>query len=776
MKSRANTRASIAILLATLLFTAATASFAPTSLQFQNQSTLVLSNGFLSLTMSLASPTLTALHGDLSGTAKFTVNSLSAPIALSRTVAGQTCTSSLPTKYTIVTNTSAKVTIQLTVNECDTSPIVTEKWLLSLTPDSRSLTFNISGVTNAATTTVQTVRRVIPINAPSVYSFFDRGVVQMMNTMGLSHAKTFFFARNHLHRLYGLGSGSSIDMAFSNETTDSSTLPLANVMLVGKTVELQQIILGNTTVQDQWTTASWSTPITWNKGQTYATNIQLTPNNYNFPSGGLSTGPNLPEKDLISIMIGMYASAPGNLCTYDNEVVANTRVAQIATTIATPTRGYQDTYNYFDPDNFIALSSMLYTGDDFLQSQARDVIMRSGAYLNKTTGQLPHHFNKDQPTYLALSGATQTGPNIFWTKTALRYAANTGDMEWLKNYLPTLRNASDFCFDLIDSDLHLIDAPGSLMIDVFIRANYTSDSNSMMVGFLTDFAAVERQVGSIEKAKTLEQKSKEMATAMNKWLWDAEDNDHYITQLDTDMKTTRDFVDYDSNLIALAHDIPATVAQKQAILSRIDRGKCSAANGGGPQWVSEVYYGKNDTTGGNIGDSRCSMGRIAWFDGHARKKMNTKASLEQFNRNVLLLQNDLIANTWLHERYGCDGKQQQNRTNYYFEYPSTLVLLLREIRYGIDIAFQTVTIQPFGVETFTYNIGNVYVQYEALKSVALQVPGSRTVKYIIHGMSQDQRYQIKVGGERTVVVQGGKGGVLTFNGETGCVVEAVVLL
>jgi hypothetical protein len=58
----------------------------------------------------------------------------------------------------------------------------------------------------------------------------------------------------------------------------------------------------------------------------------------------------------------------------------------------------------------------------------------------------------------------------------------------------------------------------------------------------------------------------------------------------------------------------------------------------------------------------------------------------------------------------------------------------------------------------------------------LQVPGSRTVKYIIHGMSQDQRYQIKVGGEKTVVVQGGKGGVLTFNGETGCVVEAVVLL
>ena len=109
-------------------------------------------------------------------------------------------------------------------------------------------------------------------------------------------------------------------------------------------------------------------------------------------------------------MVGLYASAPGNLCTYDNEVVGNKRVAQIATTIATPGRGYQDTYNYFDPDNFIALSSMLYTGDPYLQQQAKDVLMRSGAFLNQSTGQVPHHFQKDQPTYLALSGATQTGP------------------------------------------------------------------------------------------------------------------------------------------------------------------------------------------------------------------------------------------------------------------------------------------------------------------------------------------------------------------------------
>lgn len=53
-----------------------------------------------------------------------------------------------------------------------------------------------------------------------------------------------------------------------------------------------------------------------------------------------------------------------------------------------------------------------------------------------------------------------------------------------------------------------------------------------------------------------------MATAVNDRLWASAGvgrggDDHYITQLNPD-NTTRDFVDYDSNLIAIAHDIPDT--------------------------------------------------------------------------------------------------------------------------------------------------------------------------------------------------------------------------
>ena len=55
-------------------------------------------------------------------------------------------------------------------------------------------------------------------------------------------------------------------------------------------------------------------------------------------------GPNLPIGDLEAIMTGIYGSSPVCLCTYNNEVVDGKRVAQIATTIATPGRGYSGTY------------------------------------------------------------------------------------------------------------------------------------------------------------------------------------------------------------------------------------------------------------------------------------------------------------------------------------------------------------------------------------------------------------------------------------------------
>ena len=158
----------------------------------------------------------------------------------------------------------------------------------------------------------------------------------------------------------------------------------------------------------------------------------------------------------------------------------------------------------------------------------------------------------------------------------------------------------------------------------------------------------------------------------------------------------RDFVDYDANTIAVAHNV-TTEAEAHAVLHRIDTGiqRCTAAQGGGPQWVSEIYYGKADTTHGNIGDSASAMGRIAWFDAKDRSPRPCGPTLtfvrntapqarvnirdqKGFDTQLERMVNDLILYTWMHERYGCDGTMQRNRTAAYFEYPSTIAMLIRE--------------------------------------------------------------------------------------------------
>ena len=362
------------------------------------------------------------------------------------------------------------------------------------------------------------------------------------------------------------------------------------------------------------------------------------------------------------------------------------------------------------------------------------MIERTGSFMKTESdplpGQLPHHFNGIEPYYLALSGETQTGPNIFWVKTALQYAALAGDKAWLAEYMPTLRSAAKFVTDLIEPDTSLLNAPGSLMIDVFIRNNYTSDSNAMVVGFLRDFAAAERAVGNESTALELEQTATEVAKAMNENLWDDErytgSGDHFITQLNVD-QTFRDFVDYDANLIAVANGV-ASEDRARAIFDRIDNGRCSASAGAGPQFVSEIYYGEEETTGGNTGDSWCSMGRIAWFDSWGRKRFGTADDLKYFNDAVLSpIQQDLLANTWMHERYGCDGQQQENRTYYYFEYPALVSMLLKDIRYGVTQGVQSVTIDPFlsstndAPENFEYHTSTVDVMYSLSKVCSVHV-------------------------------------------------------
>jgi len=513
-------------------------------------------------------------------------------------------------------------------------------------------------------------------------------------------------------------------------------------------------------------------------GLTWTASYDLAPNNFDFPvhgpSGDLTTSGNIPNVQLQAMLTGIYGSPVGQLCTHDNGVVTGQRVGQMATTIARPGYGYQGNYNFFDPDNYISTSALLFSGDAYLQEQVRFVLERNGDFMN-AKGQLPHHFQDVTPTYQALSGETQTGPNVFWVLSCLNYAKITGNLDWLHGYMPKLRTASAFLFDMIQPGVNLLKAPGSLMIDVFIRNNFSTDTNAMAVGFLYDFADAEEAVGNATGATHLRTVASSVAQAVDAMLFSNETGDHYVTQLNPD-GSTRDFVDYDANLIALAHGVASNDRAKK-VFGRIDSGRCVH---GRATFVSERYYGKHDTTHGNTGDSWCSMGRVGWFDALARKRYGDQHTFDSLLLDPLV--GDVNRWTWLHERYHCDGTPETNRTSHYFEYPAVTAMMIRFVRYGIQLGFNSINISPFGPTAFKYHVGDTHLEYDSeASSVALAMPGMGVRLITIEHLTPGQAFIYKVGAgpaaspwptQSCNVIANGKAtanrnGVLTFSASVG---------
>jgi hypothetical protein len=103
----------------------------------------------------------------------------------------------------------------------------------------------------------------------------------------------------------------------------------------------------------------------------------------------------------------------------------------------------------------------------------------------------------------------------------------------------------------------------------------------------------------------------------------------------------------------------------------------------------------------------------------------------------------------MHERYGCDGKMQANRTAAYFEYPSTVAILLREIRYGIMLGYTGVVVDPMPRAAFNYHVGNVNVDFKPNGTSYITLPvrtaGGEELEYQLHGMLANSKYTISVG-------------------------------
>jgi hypothetical protein len=80
------------------------------------------------------------------------------------------------------------------------------------------------------------------------------------------------------------------------------------------------------------------------------------------------------------------------------------------------------------------------------------------------------------------------------------------------------------------------------------------------------------------------------------------------------------------------------------------------------------------------------MGRIAYVDALSMKRVG---DTETFGTLLSTLQGDLLRNTWMYERWQCEGQPTHNP--YYHEYPEVVAMILHDVKYGIDIGLNKVT-------------------------------------------------------------------------------------
>jgi hypothetical protein len=708
---------------------------------------VALDNGYVRVELSLAHPQIDVLQGDVTGDGHYGGNVVAggsdslyrAGIVLERQDAGQTqvhASSLAPSgelALTVLRDDGDVAAIRVGPLVDDVSdPMVASTWTLTLPAASRAVRLDTDNRV-LRQGEIASIRVATYLSTPSLHGLFERGVLQ---TMGGPSRQ--FASRDRMHRFYALGGGAA-DVVSSGA--------IEHVLLAADSAfyrsALHEVLAGAFVERDKWSSHDWAAakPTHVSLGDHWATTATIAINNQDFPTAALPLDTDIDPEDLRALYTAVYGTTVASLVSYELP-------GEIAATVGFPDRGYWPGLNFFDPDAWMSVCALVYSGDMYLQREARKLIETSGARI-LPTGQVPHHFNESEPTYVAISGATQTGPNVFWISAALQYAKSTGDYTWLRTQMPAVEQAMKFLTDRFDPKVNLVNAPGPLWIDVFIRNSFTADTNAFMVRLLRDVADAEAFVGQAEVAEGRRRMATTIAAAMNDRLWA---DDHYVTQLNPD-GSTRDFIDYDSNLLAVAFGVaPPDRAAK--ILARVDRGKCTH---GRATFVSETYYDRKDCYLENIGDSDIAMERIGWADGHARRAVGDIATFEKLVLNPV--RDDLIARTWLTERYDCAGRP--TRKNGFHGYPEMVVMLLREVAYGIDIGFGEVSIAPFGRSRFHYHVGNVDVAHSPQR-VVLRIPGSGEKRFNVAGLLPKTSYDISVGGRSEAARVADAEGALSF--------------
>lgn len=707
---------------------------------------LIMANGFVYLEFDEKHPSIDVLRADYFGRSHYGPNLLATNggITLEAIDADGALHFASDVhshiSYRILQQDSAGLSIQIDgMRDRRFRPDITGAWTLTLLPESR----------NFRLTTRTTVAHARPLKAIGIGAsfhqwfmngLFERGVMQYV-----SCGDRCFFTASPLNAFYTMDNHNGSVAVVPGSVPGTVDWEMRSCR-AGNQVGLNMILAGNCPSIEQWRPADWqsATNLILPAGSTFQASLDFYPNDYDFPVYNVPARDPMSFPDRRTIEVATYGSAAGVLGSFEYDGSAYP-------TLETPKRPYGPLYTFFDPDSWSTVNTLSFSGDPYLQDQARRIIELAGSHIKD--GQVPHHFDDGVPTYIAISKATQTGPNMFWVLAAIDYAGATGKTEWLRAHYPQLKAATDWVLKCYDPAHKLVDVGGPLFIDVFIRQGYTLDSNAMLLHVLPLMASVARFCDDPDSARRYRALAEAVRQGLNEGLWNG--HDHYITQRSADWQP-RDFVDYDGNYAAIAFGAPTNREQIAAMYRRLDGGAHTHPGGRGT-WTSEKYYGPNDCFGANTGDSATAMARIWWLDLLSRYVTGDETN---FYRYFTPIQGDLSAQTWLTERYNALGKSI--RARYYHEYPEITAMILREMILGIDVKVDRVRIKPFGRDRYHYLVGGLDVSYSR-RAVSLCIPGDNERTYEICGLLPSTSYAVSTG--RTVVTD--RDGTAIFKAPTG---------
>jgi hypothetical protein len=96
------------------------------------------------------------------------------------------------------------------------------------------------------------------------------------------------------------------------------------------------------------------------------------------------------------------------------------------------------------------------------------------------------------------------------------------------------------------------------------------------------------------------------------------------------------------------------------------------------------------TSGGMTGDSSVAMARVFYVDALSLRRVNDAAT---FSRMLSTMQADQSRNTWMAERYTCEGLASHDP--FYHEYPEVIAMVLQKVKYGITVLLDRVEVLPW---------------------------------------------------------------------------------